>query len=244
MSNVLAANKKLTVLHHLVEGSSIRSTERLTGVHRDTIMRLLVSAGNKCREFLDNRMRDLTLKHVEIDEIWTFVQKKQGHLTEIEKDDIEIGDIYLWVALDQDTKLIPSFILGKRTSNMAHTFVLDLASRVVLPKPHDSDAHAYRKEGYQRKIQISSDGYYPYPSAIELAFGPYADYGQIIKNYRPSDQPGRYGPPIMIEADRKPIFGNIEPKTICTSHVERNNLTIRTFMRRFTRSDRWLLKET
>ena len=107
MSNHLTAGKKLSVLHHLVEGASIRSTERLTGVHRDTIMRLLVRVGNQCREFLDDRMQGLTLDHIEVDEIWTFCRKKEGRLTPEERDNPTIGDIYLWVPFDKDTKLVP-----------------------------------------------------------------------------------------------------------------------------------------
>jgi len=126
MANHLATHKKLSVLHHLVEGSSIRSTERLTGVHRDTIMRLLVRTGDKCRDFLDHRMRGLCLDHLEVDEMWTFVHKKQGKLKIQERSNPKIGDTYLWIAIDQQTKLIPTFILGKRTTEMARRFMLDL----------------------------------------------------------------------------------------------------------------------
>ncbi len=228
MTNVLKTEKKLTVLHHLVEGNSIRATERLTGVHRDTIMRLMVQAGNKCRDFLDATLRNLTPRHIEVDEIWTFVAKKRGQLHVDERDNPYIGDIYLWTAVDQDTKLIASFALGKRTGDWARRFLVDLASRIKLPAPNDLDSYA-------PTIQLSSDAFPAYPEAVDLAFGPYIQYGQIVKNFRNVDQPGRYAPPEIIAAERKPIFGNVNPFTICTSHVERNNLTIRTFMRRFTR---------
>ena len=228
MTNVLKTEKKLTVLHHLVEGSSIRATERLTGVHRDTIMRLMVKAGKQCRYFLDNTIRNLSVKHIEVDEIWTFVAKKRGQLQVDERDNPYMGDIYLWTALDQDTKLIASFALGKRTADWARRFLVDLASRIKLPGPHD----IYY---YTPTIQLSSDAFPGYPEAVDLAFGPYVQYGQIVKHFRNADQPGRYAPPEIIDTERRTIFGNADPLTICTSHVERSNLTIRTFMSRFAR---------
>jgi hypothetical protein len=114
---------------------------------------------------------------------------------------------------------------------------MDLASRLVMPKPHQSDPHAYQAGGYVHITQISSDGFQAYPEAVDLAFGPYVKYGQIIKDYRNADQPGRYAPPEMVATERKGIFGirESEEQTICTSHVERYNLTIRTLMKRFTR---------
>jgi len=236
MANHLNHHKKLSVLHHLVEGNSIRGTERLTGVHRDTIMRLLFRVGNQCREFLDDRMRGLTLDHLEIDEIWTFCRKKEGQLSPEEKGDPGVGDIYLFVPFDKDTKLVPTFAVGKRTAELTRTLMRDLASRLVFPKPHDTDPHTFRHvRDFQYVTQISTDGYPPYPEAVDLAFGPYVKYGQCIKDYRASEQPGRYGPPEIVATDRRPIFGPVEPGEICTSHVERNNLTIRLFVKRFAR---------
>ncbi len=139
MANVLKTEKKLTVLHHLVEGSSIRATERLTGVHRDTIMCLMVYAGNKCWEFLDSTLHNLTPRHIELDEIWTFVGKKKRQLRGYEHDNPRIGDIYLWTAVDQDTRLLMSFALGKRTADWARRFLVDLASRIKFPEANDSD---------------------------------------------------------------------------------------------------------
>jgi IS1 family transposase len=199
-------------------------------------MRLLVSVGNKAKDFLDDRLRNLSVKHLEIDEIWTFVEKKQGRLTPEEKAGCNnIGDIYLWTALDQETKLLATFALGKRSADNARRFMVDLASRIKMPKPHDSDDHAYLQGKYDITLQISTDGFQGYPEAVDLAFGPYVQYGQIKKDYRNADQPGRYAPPEIIHTERKAIFGNPELFSICTSHVERNNLTIRTLMQRFTR---------
>jgi IS1 family transposase len=219
---VLAADKQRTILHLLIEGNSIRSTERLTRVHRDTIMRLLVKAGEASHALLDQRMKGLKLKHLELDEIWTFVDTKQAHIKPERVGDTSIGDQFLFVAFDEDTKLIPTFAIGKRTTEVTEAFALDLASRVI----HQEGVHI---------PQISTDGFAAYPGAIDLAFAREASYGVLIKDYTESEQPGRYGPPDMVHADRRPQWGIDDPYSICTSHVERNNLTIRTFLRRFTR---------
>jgi hypothetical protein len=145
---VLKSDKRRSVLHLLIEGNSIRSTERLAGVHRDTIMRLLVQAGEGAMTLLDDIMRGLKLRHVEIDEIWTFVLVKQGHIKP-DRDDSEIGDQYTFIALDQDTKLIPNFVIGKRTAENAERFMLDLADRIRAPKPGEPKI----------RLQISTDGF-------------------------------------------------------------------------------------
>ena len=146
----------------------------------------------------------------------------------------KIGDVYLWTALDQDTKLVASFVVGKRSADIARKLMVDLRNCMVMPNAHQSDAHAHKTGSY---LQISTDGFPAYPEAVDLAFGPYAKYGQLIKDYRNTDQPGRYGPPEMVGTERRGIFGinEEEKRTICTSYVERHNLTIRTLMKRFTR---------
>lgn len=237
MAYVLAPDKQLSVIHLLCEGNSIRSTERLTGVHRDTIMRLLVKTGGRCRDLLDRTMRGLVLRHIELDEIWTFVHCKQKQVpVEERRDNPLIGDQYLFVAIDQDTKLIPTFALGKRTGDNARRFCVDLAKRLRLSSPHQSDDHAYSKGGYRPVVQISSDAWAGYPEAIDLAFANQVLFGTLNKDYRNADQPGRYAPPEMIGSQRRWIIGDEQlADKICTSYVERNNLTIRTFIRRFTR---------
>jgi IS1 family transposase len=223
---ILSTPQRLSVLHHLIEGNSIRSTERLTGVHRDTITKLLVLAGNEAGDFLYRGMRGLKLRHIQVDEIWTFVLVKQAHIPEERADDDQIGDQYVFVALDEHTKLIPTFLVGKRTGANAERFMLDLADRVTAPRP-----------GHPKiKLQLSSDGFAAYPGAVDLAFANTVDYGVLIKSFAENqEQPGRYGPPEVTGTERRVMVGEIDPYSICTSHVERQNLTMRTFIRRFTR---------
>ena len=225
MANVLKKDLQLQVIHLLVEGNSIRSIERLTGVQKKTIMRLLVRVGNACQKLLDERMRDLSLRHVQCDEIWTFVEKKEGRIPEAEKS-YRIGDQYVFIALDQDTKLIASYAIGKRSADLTRRFMVDLRQRLITGSVFDKDGTLV--------VQISTDGFSPYPEAVDLAFGPNVKYGSIVKQYRNAVRP--YTPSEMIGTKRRSIF-NMEGReqSINTSHVERSNLTIRTFIRRFTR---------
>lgn len=238
MANVLSREKQLSVLHHLLEGASIRSTERLTGVNRNTIMSLLVRFGTKCQEFLDRKMQDLTLRHVQVDEVHTFVGKKQKRLTVLQKETAsDIGDMYLWTCLDTDTKLLATFKVGKRSADNARGLMMDLASRLRFPKVHESDARHFQPGHFKTIVQISTDGFAGYPEAVDLAFGPYAKYGVIIKDYRNHTMPGSYAPAEMVGTERRAVYSMTtnETVTICTSHVERNNLTVRTFLKRFNR---------
>lgn len=225
MPNNLSRSEQLSVLHLLVEGTSLRSITRLTGIHRTTAIKLMVRVGTLCRDFMDQRMRNLELTHLQCDEIWTFVRKKQHRLKPQEVSNTLIGDQYLFVALDQDTKLIPAWILGKRTAENTRAFMVDLAERIVTPPLFSPEP----------KPQISTDGFNAYPNAVDMAFAGTVDYGVLIKDYQQAEQPGRYGPPEMVGAVRQVITGSIDRFSICTSHVERHNLSIRTFMRRFTR---------
>jgi IS1 family transposase len=220
MANALPRLKQQAIIHLLVEGNSIRSVERLTGVHRDTIMRLAVNVGGKCKKFLNAWLRNLKLRHVQADEIWTFVGCKQEKLKRALVINPTMGDQFLYVAFDQDTKLIASYAIGKRCTEVTQAFMYDLADRIVTDAP-----------------QLSTDGWAAYPNAVKNAFGDEIAYGQIIKEFAEPIQPGRYGPPVLVASERRQITGltDIDLKSICTSHVERNNLTIRTFLRRFTR---------
>lgn len=161
------------VLHLRVEGMSIRATERTTGTNRDTICKLLVFFGDRCREFLDRQMRGLELGHLQFDEQWTYVQKKQSRLTVHEREDChDLGDVYLWTCIDQRTKLLPAFRIGKRSADNARRFMLDVSQRLRWPKPHESDAHAFADGSYRPIVQISTDGFAAYPEAVDLSFGP------------------------------------------------------------------------
>ena len=223
--NVLSREEQVQVLHMLVEGSSLRSVTRLTGIHRTTIMKLMLRAGEALKAFLNAKMVNLELTHLECDEIWTFVQKKQARLKDAERDSTTIGDMYLYIALDQRTKLIPSYTIGKRNREKTEEFMLDLATRIVTP----SIAHPTNRP------KISTDGWAAYPGAVDLAFANTVRHGILIKDYQESAQPGRYGPPVLMGETRKTLSAGLNLSEICTSHVERHNLSIRTFMRRFTR---------
>ena len=223
--NVLSREEQVQVLHMLVEGSSLRSVVRLTGIHRTTIMKLMLKAGDALKAFLNAKMVNLELTHLECDEIWTFVRKKQARLKDAERDSTTIGDMYLYIALDQRTKLIPSYTIGKRNREKTEEFMLDLATRIVTPPVvHPTN-----------RPKISTDGWAAYPGAVDLAFANTVRHGVLVKDYAESAQPGRYGPPVLVGESRRTLSAGLNLNEICTSHVERHNLSIRTFMRRFTR---------
>ncbi len=233
---IVPVEKAKAVLHLLAEGSSIRIAELISGIHRDTICKLLVMFGGACQRFMDAKMNGLRLTHLQFDEQWTYVAKKQSRLTIDERQErCDIGDVYLWTCIDQKTKLLPSFLVGKRSADNARRFMMDVAARLPMPNPHASDPHAFGAGGYLAVVQISTDGFAAYPEAVDLAFGPYVRYGTIIKEYKNATM--IYTPSEMVGTRRTGMRGicGKQQRTICTSHIERLNGTQRLFLKRLNR---------
>jgi len=212
--NILPFEQQIRCIAALTKGVSIRATERLTGVHRDTIMRLGVRVGKGCEKLHDRAFQELQVPIIELDEIWGFVGKKQRQAGPHP----EMGDQYTYIALDAVNKAILSYATGKRNAPTTQRFVNDLSARVV------------------NAPQISSDGFEPYVVAVENAFGARARYGQIIKNYSAvggQQAARRYSPGHIVSVSERHVFGRVDK--ISTSLVERQNLTLRMQQRRFTR---------
>jgi IS1 family transposase len=217
MANILHRTKQLAVIGALVEGCSIRSTERMFGVHRDTVMRLGARVGAGCANMLNETMVDLPCDRLELDELWAFVGKKQRHVRA--GDVITAGDTWTWVAIDAETKLVPSFMTGKRDATTANAFIKDLAARL------------------RGRVQVTTDGLRAYVMPLAQAFGPDGvDYAQLHKTYEAEAVgPGRYSPPKVTGTEKTPVFGFPVEELVSTSYVERQNLTMRMGNRRFTR---------
>jgi len=220
MANKLATEKKVAVISMLCEGTSIRATERITGVNQNTIMSLNRRVGDACKQIMDEKMRGLNCKNLEIDEIWGFIGAKRKNAERAEV----YGDVWTFIGLDSDSKLIPSFVVGKRDAYHAKMFMDDLASRMAL------------------RVQISSDALAAYPDAFERSFGTDADYGQIVKTYSVTplgnaSAPAavRYSPAEVVKVEKSVISGSPDVARISTSHIEKQNHTLRMHCRRLTR---------
>lgn len=219
--NKLSNEKRAQILSVLCEGMGINAATRITGASKNTVLKLLADVGEACAKYQDEAMRGLKLRRVECDEIWSFVGMKQKNVPEELQGTFGYGDVYTWTAIDAESKLIPCWHIGTRDAESAYEFIHDLASRLA------------------NRIQLTTDGHKAYVNAVEDAFGADVDFAQLVKMYgtlgQQKNDARRYSPAEFTGSEKKAVTGNPDMKKVSTSYVERQNLTMRMHMRRFTR---------
>ena len=216
--NRLPLDARAKILHMLVEGNSLRATSRMADVAYNSVLKLVSEAGQACSDYQDQALRNLPCRRIQVDEIWAFCYTKQKNVGSAKKPVEGVGDIWTWTAICADTKIVPSWLVGSRDADAAQAFMQDLASRLA------------------GRIQLTSDGHRTYLEAVEGAFGSEVDYAMLIKLYgQPRDDAARYSPPECVGTQTRSIQGTPDPAHISTSYAERQNLTMRMAMWRFTR---------